>query len=164
MAKAPLERKRLPSAVSATSLAALNAAQPARLSKAGDRSPHQSLNATFHSLYRLAKLSQPVNQLASDFSDYSGVVIEANADLGQNHVSEQPTGRNLIAGFQFVQMPEQPILNSSSLSDQVLTVVDQELDLTAPTLQLRHWKARLTQCCPCHRQGVDGIRLAELAA
>src|SRR6266853_4954154 len=60
-------------------------------------------------------------------------------------------------------MPEQPILYSSSLSDQVFAVVDKEFDFALPAFKLGHREMRFTQRGTRHRERVYGVRLAELA-
>src|SRR5258706_2429678 len=60
-------------------------------------------------------------------------------------------------------MPEQPILYSSSLPDQVIAVVDKEFDFALPAFQLSRREVRFTQRCTRHRERVYRVRLAELA-
>src|SRR6266568_3332409 len=61
-----------------------------------------------------------------------------------------------------MKVPMQTAADSSSLSDQILAMVEQELDLSALAFQASDRQVRLSQCSPSHGEGVDGVRLAEL--
>src|SRR6266705_2425278 len=142
MAKAALEWNRRTSAVSAISLAAVNPAQPGKLTRLGASSPART------SIRRWSRFTDIVN----------------SAHLFQHHSPGQAAAGNLQPRFQLVKMPEEAVLNSSSLSNQVFPVVDQELELAAFAFQPGHRKIRLPERNPRHCHSVDWIRLAQLPA
>jgi hypothetical protein len=75
--------------------------------------------------------------------------------------SIESTERHQEAGVEFVQVPAQPLLAATPFVDQVVAVIDQQLQLTQPSL-LGSWRVeqRLAQCRPSDRERVDQIRQA----
>jgi hypothetical protein len=56
-----------------------------------------------------------------------------------------------------MEVPPKPILNSSSLSDHVVAVVEEQLDVAARAFQLGDWEVALSKGGTSHRQSIDGI-------
>src|SRR5207245_6875070 len=104
------------------------------------------------------------NQTATAYRTHSLVCLEPAAQLFQHHSPGQAAAGNLQPRFQLVKMPEEAVLNSSSLSNQVFPVVDQELELAAFAFQPGHRKIRLPERNPRHCHSIDWIRLAQLPA
>jgi hypothetical protein len=66
---------------------------------------------------------------------------------------------------EFVQMPAQPLLAATPLGDEVVTVVDQQLQLMEHRLaRTGTVQRRLLQRGPCNGERIDPIRLAPHAA
>ena len=59
-----------------------------------------------------------------------------------------------------MEVPAQPGLHSGPLPDQVLSVIDEQLELTGDPIQAGHWQVGLAQGGPRHGHGVDGIGLS----
>jgi hypothetical protein len=76
---------------------------------------------------------------------------------------QQSTGRDLQRRVELVQVPAQPARRLSPLNDQVSTGVDEQLDLSRRTIQLRHRQVGLTQRGERDSLGVDRVRLARAA-
>jgi hypothetical protein len=72
-------------------------------------------------------------------------------DLCEGLVSVQRTGWRVVAGFEFVETPPQPVLGCCPVFDQGLSVVDQQPQLPRRTIKLGGGKVRFTESCPGHR-------------
>ena len=75
---------------------------------------------------------------------------------------ERP-GRHDQIRFEIVQVPAQPALDPRPLSDEIIVVVEQQLDLTLPPGQERLRKPGLTQASTGDGKSVDPIGLARRA-
>jgi hypothetical protein len=64
------------------------------------------------------------------------------------------------AWIELVDMPAQPVLNTGSLTYEILAMIHEEAQLTAWGVQGGCRKSWFTQGCSGNRQRVDGVRLS----
>ena len=76
----------------------------------------------------------------------------------------QGARRDLKLGIQFKQVFPEPILLLRPFPHQVVVMVQQQLDLSAGTIQLGDRKIRLPQCRTRHRQSINRVRLPPLTS
>jgi hypothetical protein len=104
--------------------------------------------------------TDPNDQLEGDHGNHSVETLQALLQLGKGVKATQHAGWDLVFGVKLVEMPPKPILSSGSLSNQVVSVVQQQPYFAARTVELGHWQVRLSQCRPGHRESIDGVGLA----
>src|SRR5262245_25686992 len=86
-----------------------------------------------------AQLSGAYDQLTRDGGHCSVHVAQLTFERVEHVQSSQTPRLDLQARKQFMEMPAQPILDSRSLSDQVLAVINQQPYLSSSSVQLRGW-------------------------
>jgi hypothetical protein len=111
---------------------------------------------------RAAEAATPAEQLARD--PHLGRLLapsELTAEPLQPDRSVECAQRDPQRRVELVQVPTQPLLRTTSLADEIVAMVDQQLQLAQPSL-FGPWRVepRLAQSSPSDGERVDQIRLA----
>jgi hypothetical protein len=75
----------------------------------------------------------------------------------------EAASRDVKVGRDLVQMPADPALQTGSLGDQIVTMVDQQAHLARRSVELGDGQIGLAPCSAGDRERIDGVGLAALA-
>src|SRR5258706_1523089 len=110
-----------------------------------------------------AQLRGPSGQLSSQRGDDSRAALEQTLHSPDRRSPAQRSVGNLESSHEIVEQRLQSILYSSSLSDQVLAVVDKQPHFASVLLQMRLRQVGFTDRCAGNGEGINSVRLAAFA-
>src|SRR5258706_4379695 len=110
-----------------------------------------------------AQLRGPSGQLSSQLGDDPRAALEQPLHSPDRRSPAQRSVGNLESRLELVEQPLQSILYSSSLSDQVLAVVDKQPHFASVLLQMRLRQVGFTERCTSNGEGINSVRLAAFA-
>jgi hypothetical protein len=110
------------------------------LKQFGSEMAEQDPNLGLQFIDALGQLTNTLEQLDCDARSYTSVDRQDLRYPFQDHLAVEGAFRHFEARLELVKVPSKPVLNSGSLSNQVVAVVEQQLDLATCALKSGHWK------------------------
>jgi hypothetical protein len=154
--------KRLIGPISASSFAAVTAPQPGSSSSADATVGRPLFEFLVELVDRPRQRATAGDKLTCDpHLDFLLTACQPAADALELTRTVESAQRNDQGRIELVQVPAQPLLGSPPLVDAIVTMMNQQLELTVhQLLGLRPWQIRLAQRRPGDRERVDRVRFA----
>ena len=148
--------------ISQSSLAALSGPQPGSSSSRGATALVRALEVAVQFRDRAGQAAATAEQVTGD--PHLGCLLQAGelaADPVEPHGPVERSQRHLQGRVELVQVPAQPLLSPASLRDEIITVVDEQLQLPQRLLTVtRPFQLRFLESGSGDRERVDPVRLA----